>query len=696
MQPRESRFCLRILSGARQGEEVPLTDGVSSVGRRPDNPIVIADASVSSRHAELRVADAEVTLKDLGSTNGTRVGGKKIESRSLAHGDQVRLGAVEMVFFDRTMDGVEEFVLEEPLDAPVVLEASGDSPARARSAPGGTGGTGGTGGSGTLSGASPAAAADEVERVDAEVIARAGKRSKLGLLLLPLLLLAAGAVAFVALRERSASGEQTRALVENVPDNLLGDYSFEDPESDALWVDADAAPQAFFRDGAFADRGALGLGVVLEAGEWAFARSPAIDLTPRRRLAVAAALRVEDGALGRIGVELSNAQDSAPSFIAWAPAASDSGSAFEDVRIAFDTFSDYDRARVVVAARGDRAGAVSLDDVSFVLERDTGGPTASFNEFELHILGQPGSTAALVRSGRPALPRIGFGRWSAAGLQGPGTETWSANATETGFTLNASPATDPARLHVLLRGLDEEGGDSTPWIATMGAGGYRSHAGDIDRAEVDSFLAGRDLQLLRLGFGGPARVRGQVQQGSLPLVAEGAALGTLELQLTFAKERAEANLLADRARSAEQSGDLGSALASLSELLDRYPFDGDKIEEAESARSRLIQTGLGRIEEVRQEVERARFFGLVDLYRQSRDRALAIAEGFAGSEVESEARDLALEIETELEGLESTDSGGEAQRLSAVLRALDPTAQPGLYRTVQSALESLGAGERSQ
>src|SRR5690242_9757343 len=94
MQSRATRFWLRFDSGARQGEQIPLAAGVASLGRRPENTIVVNDGSVSGRHAELRVGEAGAELVDLGSTNGTKVKGQKIEQASILPGDSFVLGSV--------------------------------------------------------------------------------------------------------------------------------------------------------------------------------------------------------------------------------------------------------------------------------------------------------------------------------------------------------------------------------------------------------------------------------------------------------------------------------------------------------------------------------------------------------------------------------------------------------------------------
>jgi pSer/pThr/pTyr-binding forkhead associated (FHA) protein len=75
-----------------------LVEQVVTVGRAPDNTIHVDDPSVSGRHAELRRADKTYQLRDLGSTNGTRVNGTGASEITLHPGDWIRFGAVDARF----------------------------------------------------------------------------------------------------------------------------------------------------------------------------------------------------------------------------------------------------------------------------------------------------------------------------------------------------------------------------------------------------------------------------------------------------------------------------------------------------------------------------------------------------------------------------------------------------------------------
>lgn len=74
------------------------TEELVTVGRAPDNMIVVEDGSVSSRHAQFERSGDTYRLKDLGSTNGTRVNGMPITDHLLKFNDRVRFGAIDARF----------------------------------------------------------------------------------------------------------------------------------------------------------------------------------------------------------------------------------------------------------------------------------------------------------------------------------------------------------------------------------------------------------------------------------------------------------------------------------------------------------------------------------------------------------------------------------------------------------------------
>jgi hypothetical protein len=84
-----------------RGVELVLLQGDRvTVGRAPSNDVVLDhDGTVSSLHAVLERYAGGWTLRDLGSRNGTLVGGERIVAeRALRSGEDVRIGDTRIVF----------------------------------------------------------------------------------------------------------------------------------------------------------------------------------------------------------------------------------------------------------------------------------------------------------------------------------------------------------------------------------------------------------------------------------------------------------------------------------------------------------------------------------------------------------------------------------------------------------------------
>ena len=70
-----------------------------TIGRQSGCTIAIRDTNVSREHAQLRRRPNGWTLRDLGSTNGTKLNGVRVEGeQTLANGDVIMLGAIKVTF----------------------------------------------------------------------------------------------------------------------------------------------------------------------------------------------------------------------------------------------------------------------------------------------------------------------------------------------------------------------------------------------------------------------------------------------------------------------------------------------------------------------------------------------------------------------------------------------------------------------
>ena len=75
---------------------VPVDKELLTIGRLSECDIVINDTGASRRHAQIRTVDGVSTLTDLGSTNGTKVNGRDVQSTELSDGDRITVGATQI------------------------------------------------------------------------------------------------------------------------------------------------------------------------------------------------------------------------------------------------------------------------------------------------------------------------------------------------------------------------------------------------------------------------------------------------------------------------------------------------------------------------------------------------------------------------------------------------------------------------
>lgn len=88
---------LILVTADKPPREVPLKKSTLIVGRQDTCHIRIPSDSVSRQHCELRVEDDAVTVRDLGSSNGTYVNKRRVNQTELAAGDVLSIGSFTFV-----------------------------------------------------------------------------------------------------------------------------------------------------------------------------------------------------------------------------------------------------------------------------------------------------------------------------------------------------------------------------------------------------------------------------------------------------------------------------------------------------------------------------------------------------------------------------------------------------------------------
>ena len=88
------------LSGEQEGEDFRVREGQNILGSDPSCDVVLANATISGKHASLRHKDGKFILTDLDSTNGSFLneGADPIAREELKDNDTIRLGEVKLKF----------------------------------------------------------------------------------------------------------------------------------------------------------------------------------------------------------------------------------------------------------------------------------------------------------------------------------------------------------------------------------------------------------------------------------------------------------------------------------------------------------------------------------------------------------------------------------------------------------------------
>jgi adenylate cyclase len=108
------------------GDPIPLTQNVLTVGRRPSCHICLKFPDVSGLHCEFLFQDGRWIVRDLGSSNGVKVGGQPIAGRkSLLPGTEVCIGNHRFTIEYTAQAGVGADEYEEDLFGQSLMEKAG-------------------------------------------------------------------------------------------------------------------------------------------------------------------------------------------------------------------------------------------------------------------------------------------------------------------------------------------------------------------------------------------------------------------------------------------------------------------------------------------------------------------------------------------------------------------------------------------
>lgn len=106
-KPAQPQWQIKAMTGTTSGKMYQI-DGTKVIGRDPGCDIMVTGAHVSRRHAELSLRSGQLWVKDLGSSNGSFVNGKRNDEVALKNGDEVKFDAMTFKVVGPAGAAVEE------------------------------------------------------------------------------------------------------------------------------------------------------------------------------------------------------------------------------------------------------------------------------------------------------------------------------------------------------------------------------------------------------------------------------------------------------------------------------------------------------------------------------------------------------------------------------------------------------------
>jgi pSer/pThr/pTyr-binding forkhead associated (FHA) protein len=108
-----------VKSGSQEGLLLEIDRDEVIIGRSGDCEITVPDQAVSGRHCAIVREENRYWLRDLESTNGTRLNGGLVKESRLKPGDIIMVGSAELVFDGDDVAVDESVPKTKPRSAPV-------------------------------------------------------------------------------------------------------------------------------------------------------------------------------------------------------------------------------------------------------------------------------------------------------------------------------------------------------------------------------------------------------------------------------------------------------------------------------------------------------------------------------------------------------------------------------------------------
>ncbi|MGE3171075.1 MAG: FHA domain-containing protein [Planctomycetota bacterium] len=638
-----AQFVLEILDGDRAGDVVSLGSEPLKIGRKPGNDLVVADEKASGVHAEVAFEGDRYVLRDLGSTNGTLMDGRKITEVVLGSGDTFAIGRVRLRF-----------------------RADGED-------------------------AAPTGDGFAVDRIDASRLQAARKGSRSAGLMAAVLVVVVGAGGYLWWSSNAAadggggnrSGTAQQAEL-RVPGNKLQQETGS-CETEAGW-DLRVAG-AGFATGGVGHTGRGGLESVRAGDGPDFAVMATTEeqrVLPGRTLQVQAWLRTDGGGRGAVRAAFWSSNEQKP-FRYRIGTALRASAEWELHEAAVAVPDGVDRCRVeVVAVLPGEGSAVACDDVA-LLEAGQAAAIARKVGETATLLGSGASIA--IQSNNPDQPAtlLGLVPGGAAvtadlrGLHAAGELMLS--------DLGASVAVDgdERQARVTVTGCSalelQFPKDSAGGLLVAGEDGFAG-AESNSAFRTDKVLLGDASTRCLIELDAPAELGGHTAGGVYHLQVPATAL---RFVLGFRAERQQARELLRAAEEQAQAGEPGRALDTVRELLRTVPHDAETLANALARRAEWQEQLAQRLRQLDADLDEAEFFqtrGGFERVVAELDRLRAL---FGDANLEDPQRLQAMRDRAaqQLAALDAAQQQQQQQRLEALAEALEKARQTDLAALVR-------------
>jgi pSer/pThr/pTyr-binding forkhead associated (FHA) protein len=571
-----ANYVLEILDGDRAGEVLPVGDSIIRIGRKSGNDIVLTDEKTSGVHCEILPEGDRLVLKDLGSTNGTFLDGKRITELVLTPGDIVTIGRTKVAFRAVGEDAVD-------VDA-------GEFAMR---------------------------------KLDARI---AGKRgSSIGLMVVLLLVLVAGGGWYWWQGQQQSPGVTKGPAVATKPLVVSGNRiggELASCEADAGWslrvagIGFHPASRANTGNGSFGayiggeHEGAAGETAVVAKSDDDFAvmqLAEPLDVFAGRTMTVAGHCMTLAGAQIAVRAKLFAANEDVPFRFCSGTALTAYEDGWQRVATTVTVPTGCDRMLVeVVAVLPNKESEAFVDDFAVVEGGDANGLALALKESGQTAFGF--GAAVAVRSSESSSPATVL---QVLPDQVPATMTRLHQAgycvlSDLGASLACSEsesglefaATGVQSLQFVMPA-DAASGLMVAEQAAFAPGSVQSEF------VAQRVLFGTHATRAMLRFDAPIKVRSEVGGG---LYRVSCAAANVSLALGFRQERQQAGQLLRSAQADAAEGRPGAALDRLATLFQTVPMDSESLGKAHQLRGELMSGQADRIAQLAKDLEEADFF----------------------------------------------------------------------------------------